>query len=246
VPDIPTILLWKADITADDPVLLALATMADRVLIDSSEDPEPLRLLRSMGAYVRTQRPGALYGDLAWSHATAWRTALAQAFGPEDVRQYLSSISSLDISVSSSSDPTHNGISQALLLLGWLSSRLGWSVLQPVRLGPNNSFAGVFTRNGMSITATVVRQAARLGGPGGLEEVRMNLSAGTELVLTSGDDRSCIRTRLTTGTGPARESILWVRDRGEASVVARELEMLDRDELYDSASEVLALLLRTV
>jgi len=246
VPDIPTILLWKADVTADDQVLLTLADMADRVLIDSSEDSDSLRLLRSMRTYVGSRRPGGLYGDLAWSHATAWRSAVAHAFGPGDVRKYLSEISSVDIVYSISNDPPHSGISQALLLLGWLSSRLGWSVLQPAQRGHADSLTAVFGRGDNTIGATVTRrQVTTPRGPGGLEEVCLRLSGEAELRLFVGDERSSICTRLTINTGPARESILWVHDRDEASVVARELEVLDRDELYESASEVLAILLRS-
>jgi glucose-6-phosphate dehydrogenase assembly protein OpcA len=245
VPDIPTVLLWKAPVGPDDAVLRSLADMADRVLIDSSEDSEPLKLLRSMRTSAGARLANVLCGDLAWSHITAWRSALAQAFKPEQTRKFLSSISSIEIGVSSSTNPPHNGTSQALLLLGWLSSRLGWSVLEPVRSGPNDSLGALFWHGGRKITATVIPWTGKLQGPGGLEEVRIALSAVAELLLSSGDDRSSIHTRLMRGTKLGHESIQWVRDRDEASVVARELEVLDRDELYESASEALAILLRT-
>jgi glucose-6-phosphate dehydrogenase assembly protein OpcA len=246
VPDIPTVLLWKAPIGQEDPVLGSLAEMADRVLIDSSEDPEPLKLLRSMRTSVVARQSNVLCGDLAWSHITPWRSALAQAFKPEQTRQFLSSISSVDIGVSSSTHPPHNGTSQALLLLGWLASRLGWSVLQPAESGPSGSLTALFGNGRAMITTTVIPRTVPLEGPGGLEEVRIGLSDIAELLLVSGDNRSSIHTRLIRGTEPGHESIQWVRDRDEASVIARELEGLDRDELYESAGGVLTLLLGTV
>lgn len=245
VPDIPTILLWKSQIAPDDPVLSSLADVADRVLVDSSEEPDPFRLLRSMRETFGDRRVGPLYGDLAWSHATAWRAVLAQVFASDEARQQLSSMSAISIDVSSSASPVHNGISQALLLLGWLCSRLRWSVIRPLQETGQGGFDVSFVHDGQEIGARVVCRANDQPGPGGVEKIRLTTKGGLEAVLWSDEDRLCIHTRLAIPPMKPRESILWVRDRDEASVIARELEVLDRDELYEAASAAVSSLFKT-
>ncbi len=243
VPDVPSVLLWKSGMHRADWLLPALAGLVDRVLIDSSEEPDPIPLLRAWEAFVASTAKQVLSGDLAWSHLTAWRSAMAQAFTSPDMRPLLDEIVSVDIMTSTSAEPVHGGVSQALLLLCWLADRLHWSA------GPH---LGGDTVRGITVPLTSAAGAmgCRIGvrpstipGPGGIEEVILGMRSGARVTLTSGEERSCIRSEIRVPGGTPKAGVLWVSDRDETTVVAQELEVLTRDPLYAGALDVLRVLL---
>ncbi|HLW93958.1 MAG TPA: glucose-6-phosphate dehydrogenase assembly protein OpcA [Solirubrobacteraceae bacterium] len=94
----------------------ALRELSQCVLLDSVEDPDVA------GALRRAQRLLAdrYVVDLAWLRSTPWRERIATLFNPPSRRGLLEEITSLRIR-----NVAESGAS-ALLLCGWLSSRLGW------------------------------------------------------------------------------------------------------------------------
>jgi glucose-6-phosphate dehydrogenase assembly protein OpcA len=243
VPDIPSVLLWKAKIVPKDPLLSALSELVDHLLIDSSEEAEPVQLLTSWADFSAANRDAVIPGDLAWSHLTPWRSALGQAFSPAETRMYLQEIATIDIVISTSTQPVHSGASQALLLVSWLAARLGWSIGKTAGGNTASGYTASFTATGGPISfSAAVRQTAG-AGPGGIEEIMLRTRTGAVIGLTSSEERSCIRSTITARDGHRHDNVLWARDRDETSVVAQELEVLDRDPVYIAAMKILRSLL---
>ena len=243
VPDVPSVLLWKAGIGDDGTLMPELAELVDRVLIDSSDEPEPVTLLLSWGAFVVSRHAQVLSGDLAWTHLTAWRSAMAQTFGPDETRLLLGEIGSVAVTVSTSTSPVHSGTSQAFLLLAWLSDRLHWSVVSGMSGDAVRGFSVSFSSASGTVAGSVRVGDAALPGPGGIEEMTLTTRSGVEISLASGEGRSCIRSEIRPPNGAATSGVLWARDRDETAVVAQELEILDRDPIYMAALDVLQILL---
>ena len=125
VADLPVFLWWMGD--PGDPLLIALAAHADRVLVDSREAPSTRGALRSMRDL--TERPEVRdLIDLAWRSLAPWRRALADAFDEPAARGLLRRIARVELAVGGA--PPAGGAfgSAALLLAGWIVSRLGWTV----------------------------------------------------------------------------------------------------------------------
>ncbi len=108
-------MLWSPH--GHEEVIGALLGIVDVVLLDSDvllDPPEAFvhatRLLRS--GYVV---------DLAWLRTTPWRERLAATFDPPERLAALERVTGLTIRHREGSDAS------ALLLAGWLASRLGWS-----------------------------------------------------------------------------------------------------------------------
>src|SRR5215211_137904 len=94
----------------------ALRRLAQVVLLDSVEEPDPHQALdRSRQLAER-----AYVVDLAWLRSTPWRERIAATFDPVQWRDELRRISA--VTVHHREDSTAAG----LLLLGWLATRLGW------------------------------------------------------------------------------------------------------------------------
>ncbi|MGA2469345.1 MAG: glucose-6-phosphate dehydrogenase assembly protein OpcA [Solirubrobacteraceae bacterium] len=94
----------------------ALARLSQCVLLDSSEEPDVAVALRRAASLLESRA----VVDLAWLRSTPWRERVATIFDGAARRPQLREISGLAV--------RHHPISgtAALLLCGWLGSRLGW------------------------------------------------------------------------------------------------------------------------
>ena len=94
----------------------ALLRLAQVVLCDSVDDPDVGEALRQASMLERQ----AYVVDLAWLRSTPWRERVAASFDPAYLRPELRAISGLTIRHHPDSGAA------ALLLVGWLASRLDW------------------------------------------------------------------------------------------------------------------------
>jgi glucose-6-phosphate dehydrogenase assembly protein OpcA len=96
----------------------SLLDLAQIVLLDSVDEPEPedgIGRARELSDQVYVV-------DLAWLRSTPWRERIAATFDPDHLRPDLQTISSVAIRHHPES------AAAALLLIGWLASRLDWRV----------------------------------------------------------------------------------------------------------------------
>ena len=94
----------------------AVLGLTDVVLLDSVED---LDVAGALGR-VAELAAAAYVVDLAWLRSTPWRERIAATFDPPDLRPALRQLSG--VTVRHRSDST----AAALMLVGWLASRLNW------------------------------------------------------------------------------------------------------------------------
>jgi glucose-6-phosphate dehydrogenase assembly protein OpcA len=118
VAGLPTV-LWAPH--RHDEAVRALLGLIDVMLLDSDDFPAAADAFERVFAI----RDHAYVIDLAWLRTTPWRERLAASFDLPTRLPALSHVSELDIRHRDGSSAS------ALLLAGWLSSRLGW---QPVPL----------------------------------------------------------------------------------------------------------------
>ena len=114
VTDIPTV-VWAPH--GHPEAVDALLHLAQVVLIDSVNEPDPAAALRR----AKELAEGAYVVDLAWLRTTPWRERVAATFDPPRWREELRRIDS--VTVRHRDDSGVAGI----LFFGWLASRLGWS-----------------------------------------------------------------------------------------------------------------------
>jgi glucose-6-phosphate dehydrogenase assembly protein OpcA len=131
VSEIPTV-LWSPH--SIDQAVEVLLPLVDVILIDSDE-PSFFD-----GAWAGLRRAQELCEtvyvvDLAWLRTTPWRERLAAAFDDADRRAELAQIRGFAV--------RHNpeSIVSALLLTGWLSSRLGWTP-EALLIAPSGAMRG--------------------------------------------------------------------------------------------------------
>jgi glucose-6-phosphate dehydrogenase assembly protein OpcA len=99
-----------------DEAVDALRGMIDVMLLDSDDDDDPAAGLAGAAEMLET----AYVVDLAWLRTTPWRERLAASFDPADRRDALRRLRELAVR------QRRGSRASALLLAGWLATRLGW------------------------------------------------------------------------------------------------------------------------
>jgi glucose-6-phosphate dehydrogenase assembly protein OpcA len=115
IAEIPTV-LWSPH--GHDEAVEALAGMTDVMLVDSDDAPEPAVGLER----AERELSSAYVVDLAWLRTTPWRERLAASFDTPGRRAMLAGVDGFTVRHHA------NSTASALLLVGWISSRLQWDI----------------------------------------------------------------------------------------------------------------------
>jgi glucose-6-phosphate dehydrogenase assembly protein OpcA len=121
--DLPLCLWWQAPFR--EPVDPVLWSWVDRLLFDSAcwdKPEEPFRIVREIGCL---SDQCTVLGDLNWARVLGTRFAIASLFDHALALEKLPHVDKVEI------DHAPGCRTTALLLMGWLASRLGWK-LQPL------------------------------------------------------------------------------------------------------------------
>jgi glucose-6-phosphate dehydrogenase assembly protein OpcA len=223
IGDLPTALWW----TSAQPAVLAgdlfreLASMSQQLILDSGRGPTRSSGLPRWRVVVEPAGESEL-SDLAWTRTHPWRSALGQSLAPQSVPGALGSIRRVDIEYGSS------GTSGALLVAGWIASRLGWEQLS-ARAERGRIEARYRGRGGEVSVA-----AKEIAAPTGLQSVTLAWDESDEprtLALRRMQDD---RLGVIRGAG-APHHVRPLGERGRAWLVARELADLGRDRVFHEA-----------
>ncbi|MDE2903194.1 MAG: glucose-6-phosphate dehydrogenase assembly protein OpcA [Chloroflexota bacterium] len=118
---IPTVVWWNGPAVTDDHLFEDMLDIADRILVDSSAMTDLAAEFTVLGDVVAGSHH-ARVTDALWLRLLAWRQAFAQAFDQPAARLDLEHVTSVELAVQQSP----GGQAAALLLVGWMASRLGW------------------------------------------------------------------------------------------------------------------------
>jgi glucose-6-phosphate dehydrogenase assembly protein OpcA len=216
VTEMPTV-AWSPHDYRD--AVRRLLPLIDVMLLDSDDTPEPTE------AFERAQQfcEHVYVVDLAWLRTTPWRERLAASF---DIRQRLPALREVN-----ELEVRHREDSQAsaLLLAGWLSSRLGWE--------PGSLSGG----QGESLSCSVAREDGEVDvrlvpydqDAPGLAGVTVACERGTSLSLQRG--RGGLDAEERDRNGERQWKILGA-SRGEGGILGEGVrQALLRDPTYQPA-----------
>ncbi len=140
ISELPDFLWWPGSsisgVHFDD-----LLEISDRVIVDSIAFNDPAASLRTLANVTAQGRGGPRLGDFTWSRLRPWRTLSAQFFDRAELRPSLDYLERIEISYTPGPEGAlgPSGLPAALLLTGWLATRLGWQPtahgLEPGRSG---------------------------------------------------------------------------------------------------------------
>ena len=216
VSELPTV-LWSPH--GHEEAVSALLGMIDVMLLDSDQGLEPAAGLIQAAELLRS----AYVVDLAWLRTTPWRERLAASF---DLPERIKALRHLDgITIRHRPSST----ASALLLAGWLASRLHWTgdPLQPVGRG---GFRGAARRNGHEVA--IEFEPADQDVPG-LAGVTISCGEHFSLSLDRAQGGLCARQR---SDGQERVWQVLGASRGEGGILGEGVrQALLRDPTYGPA-----------
>ncbi len=209
-----------------------LLALCQAVLVDSVDEPS----WRDAVSRACELRGRAYVVDLAWLRSIPWRERVAAAFDSPAMRAELAEIEGVSVRYHPDSTVA------ALLLVGWLGSRLGWrlSRLEP---GGDAGAGGARAHGAAGLSGTArcgEREIAIHLEPApeqqvrGLESVAIATASGRRVGLRRGPGG--LRSRRRDADGREREWTILGASRGEAGILGEGIrQSLLRDPTYGPA-----------
>jgi glucose-6-phosphate dehydrogenase assembly protein OpcA len=176
VPDVPVFLWWKDIPHYEDKLFSRLTTMSDRVVLDSSCFDHPHEDLQRLSQIIKEHPQFMTASDLNWGRLTAWRTLISSFWDVPDYRPYLDKIDRVMVEYDAPDFSPNEIAPKALLVAGWLASRLGWSPEKASGREDKSATSFIFNSNERKIN--VEMRATECSGHNDGMLVALTLSVG--------------------------------------------------------------------
>ncbi len=251
VSDLPVFLWWHTTPRFQQEIFKNLRNSADRVVIDSASSLNPyedLRALASLLQLEKKERRGL--SDLNWARLTTWRALLAGFYDAPEHLEALSRLSRVRIEYIAPEAAPGSVAPRALLLAGWLASRLGWRTTASEKAGINDG-VHLFSKeqDGRTITVEFVSSEHKAVAPGGIARVELVAESDPQssFVAMRAEDSRDLETREATDTDKRTARVLaGATEPTAGELLATELEILRHDRLYEEAVAKVAEMLGSV
>jgi glucose-6-phosphate dehydrogenase assembly protein OpcA len=236
VPDLPVFLWWTGTPPSDARRLDDLVMLADRLIVDSADFARADRTLPEVARLVRFH---VGITDLNWARLTHWRELIAQFFDVPAWRPFLDGITGLRAGFAVDMDGRDIHPSQALLLLGWLASRLGWRPIEA--LAPSEAGGLLFRMSRADGAAVMVRLRPRFErglDTGDVSGVRIQATIGRNtaefVIKRAPDERHATASGIIDGIVRA-ERVVPLPALGIRELLGEELAIAGNDHVYEEA-----------
>ena len=254
LPDLPTYLWWPGDPPVGNPIWRRVVDETDRLILNSAEFRAPLDTLAQFAIFYRSARRFHTFGDLNWTRLAQWRELIAQFFDNQGYRPFLDNIQEASIEYGGGPDGTPGNPCCALLLAGWLASRLGWESTGCQALPATLRFHLQGWPSGRSLTAHLVQRPAAGSPPPALLGVRLVGRAEgrwATFAIALEEDADVAHTSVEMGAASAPEQGLRPSETATGTsrsvrmmaqplslLLSRELESAGQDEGFAAALAV--------
>jgi glucose-6-phosphate dehydrogenase assembly protein OpcA len=217
VPDLTTV-AWAPHGHRD--AIDALRRLVQVVLIDSAQQ---LNATEAVNRAISVAED-AYVVDLAWLRSTPWRERIAATFDPPAWRSALRELSGVSVTV------REDSVVAGLLLLGWLSCRLGWESSELIK--QDGVYMGTAHTKRHDVKVKLYSQND-LSVPG-LSGVQLETASGTRLTLDRGPGG--LQAKRVTRDGKESSWVVLGASRGESGILGEGIrQALLRDPTYRPA-----------
>jgi glucose-6-phosphate dehydrogenase assembly protein OpcA len=221
ISDLPVFLWYPGPFSTSSPEFTGIATLADRIILDSAAAGDCKLSLREIAGVLEWEEAPAV-GDLQWVQLSSWRSLVAELFSSPERAAELQRLRKIEIL------HAPDGECRALLFIGWLASRLGWSLVNSSRIedGREVRFSGpsgeVSARMSPASPDAPFRQVRLFSEHYGFEVARSR-------------DLSEARTVITRDGEPLAERTVHLGTFDLGVMLGEELRYRGRDEVYEGA-----------
>jgi glucose-6-phosphate dehydrogenase assembly protein OpcA len=233
ISDLPVYLWWRAAPQLDDRVFERLGEVSDRVIIDTATFADPKADMIRLAAIIGDNPRWTAFTDLNWSRLTAWRALLAGFYDVPEYRPLMNEINRVAIEyapLAAGSIPA-----RAIILAGWLASRLRWSLEGVSR--ENGSTIFDMKSDGRSLRLSLVATANPDIEAGHLASVSIGsaMDEAASFAVSRSADGKRIETSVSLGEKRHAQRVLGYESWSESALIGRELEILGHDRVFEQA-----------
>lgn len=223
--DVPSFMWWVGDVDFSSVDFLRLSQSAERIIVDSSRFDAAPDALSDFEAFL----DGDILctgTDLNWARSTSWRELIAQSFDHPLTQGLLDRIQRVEIGYDPSAE------AQALLIAGWLATRLNWSI-SGATATLNETTLRLRSRTS-EVTVTLTNTAS---SGVGLRSVRILAGSGNRsariAVRRRSDDLAAVAVEA--AGMPRQERVVRDRQPQLHELIGKELLIDSRDRVFDEA-----------
>lgn len=237
LPDVPIMLWHRHGEPFDDQLFTRLGELCDRLIVDSATFANPQAGLARMAALIDSD---TAVSDLSWGRLTPWRELIAQFFDASAMLPHLGEIAHVTVEYEASPN-TPDDRSQALLLIGWLASRLGWRPIAASAAAETGNLLRMSDASGNDITVELRPAAPRADLLDRLATVTIT-GARARFSVARGDAADCAVARAEVEGMQMIDRVVRLERLDEAGLIAEELRLLGRDRAFEDALHLAATL----
>lgn len=240
IPDLPVFLWWRAEPRLNDEVFRKLSLASDRVIFDSADFLQPYVDLFALEALLKKARAAHTgLSDLNWARLTSWRGLLANFYDVREYRAALDKINRLRIEYVAPESEPNEIAPKALILAGWLMSRLGWRVAaEHGREAKEGNARAVYLQKEereILVEFQSVERSAQMSSRIARVELSAEEPSPSAFIVARSPDGRYLETQAVSGAETRASRLLIGGDKSEAELLGRELEILSHDRIYEEA-----------
>jgi len=236
IPELPKFLWWKASPDPNFALFQRLANQSRAIIVDSSNFIHPAEDLLEVSKMIDAGMPIA---DLNWLRLASWLELTAQAFDPIERRPMIKEVDQVIV------DYERGNLSQALMYLGWLASRLQWQAVSFKHEGGDYDLIKIIFKSELKENIEAELAAIPLGEPGeilgDLISLRLgssNTEADCTTVLCS-STRGCMRMEAGGGAQSGYiQQVSSMADQKTEKLIGQQLQRSSGDLLYNETLKV--------
>ncbi len=230
IPELPKFLWWKASPGHDFKLFQRLASQSRTIIIDSSNFMRPAEDFLEVTKMIESGMPIA---DLNWSRLASWLELTAQAFDPIERRLMIREVDNVIV------DYERGNLSQGLMFISWLASRLQWQPVSFKHEGGDYDLIKISFKSELKEHIEAELAAIPLGDPGeilgdmiSLRLSSSNIEADCNTVLCS-STRGCMRMEAGGGAQSAYiQQVSPLSDQKTETLIGMQLQRSSGDLLY--------------
>jgi glucose-6-phosphate dehydrogenase assembly protein OpcA len=260
LPELPVFLWWPKGAPFDEYIFRQLADSLNRLIVDSATFENPEGMLSKMSSRLKRDWAQVACTDTNWGRLTRWRELIAQFFDGAPLRPYLDRIGEVVIDFAMPRSGNIINRSQAMLLTGWLASRLGWEPRDPVyevlrAEGSNPAPVRVSLQSGTRPINVLIRSNNTTSDvPGDVCGVKLQVPGSdpdgdAEAIFAVQVEKEenlehCARISASVQGMSTSERIIQVEPIQTYMLLDADLEVFSHDRVYEEALEMAGLIIR--
>ena len=230
--DLPAIVWWPGEPPMRDPFLYDMLEPANRLVVDTSEFIHVERALLELNTL--RYRPGLSVdlADLNWARILPWRELIAQLWDVSDWHPHLHKITKVEIDLGRPTGGRSNR-PQALLLAGWLASRLKWEPMSLERMPDGYRMQAKHGRQRIEILVHI-----NVDKRSGVRAVRLHAESARSTSIfsvTASLNDTASTTVERRGVAESVTRVSRLEEFSEHECLAQELDSTVDDRIFDEA-----------